>query len=103
MQVIAANSIFSVLSPDCVARHMLPLDAPSALALPDGSPSGLEVTAFTVPGKVALWLEDNGRDPGIVEGGHTIGLEVRDIATRSSLQTRRTGRTRRPRPRSAIR
>jgi pyrroloquinoline quinone biosynthesis protein B len=83
--VIAANSIFRVLSPDCVARHVMPLDAPMALALPDCSSSGLEVTAFTVPGKVALWLEDNGRDPGIVEGGHTIGLEVRELASSKSL------------------
>ncbi len=83
--VIAANSIFRVLSPDCVEHRVLPLDSPTALSLPDGSPSGLEVTAFAVPGKVALWLEDKGRDPGIVEDGHTVGLEVREIASEKSL------------------
>jgi pyrroloquinoline quinone biosynthesis protein B len=83
--VIAANSIFRVLSPDCVERRTLSLDTPSALTFPDGRDSGLAVTAFTVPGKVALWLEDNGRDPGIVEGGHTVGLEVRERASGKSL------------------
>ncbi|MBV8652645.1 MAG: pyrroloquinoline quinone biosynthesis protein PqqB [Alphaproteobacteria bacterium] len=83
--VIAANSIFRVLSPECVEHRVLPLESPTALTLPDGSLSGLEVMAFTVPGKVALWLEDNGRDPGIVEGGHTIGLEVKEHATGKSL------------------
>src|SRR6202000_2134926 len=47
--VIAANSIFRVLSPDCVEHRVLPLESPTALTLPDGTPSGLEVTAFTVP------------------------------------------------------
>jgi pyrroloquinoline quinone biosynthesis protein B len=83
--VIAENSIFRVLSPDCVERRVLPLDSPSALALPDGTDSGLAVTAFAVPGKVPLWLEDNGRDPGNVVGGHTVGLEVRERASDKSL------------------
>jgi pyrroloquinoline quinone biosynthesis protein B len=73
--VLAANSIFEVLAPDCVERHVIALDMRTALTGPKGFDSGLDVTAFPVPGKVALWLEQ-GRDPGIVEGGHTVGLEV---------------------------
>jgi pyrroloquinoline quinone biosynthesis protein B len=74
--VIAENSIFQVLSMDCVERRILPLEAPAALLAPAGVATGLGVTAFPVPGKVPLWLEDDGKDPGIVEGGHTVGLEV---------------------------
>jgi pyrroloquinoline quinone biosynthesis protein B len=74
--VLAANSIFGVLSPECVARRTLPLDQPTPLAGADGRPSGLVVTAFAVPGKVPLWLEEGGRDPGITESGHTVGLEI---------------------------
>jgi pyrroloquinoline quinone biosynthesis protein B len=74
--VLAANSIFRVLAPDCVARRRLPLGTKLLLETPDGAPSGLAVEAFTVPGKVPLWLEHEGEDPGTTEGGHTVGLEV---------------------------
>jgi pyrroloquinoline quinone biosynthesis protein B len=74
--VLAANSIFSVLAPDCVARRRLPLGTRTALTTADGGDSGLAVEAFTVPGKVPLWLEHHGEDPGTTEGGHTVGLEI---------------------------
>jgi pyrroloquinoline quinone biosynthesis protein B len=54
--VLAANSIFQVLNPELVPRHTLALDQPVELAGP-GGPSGLTVEMFTVPGKVALYLE----------------------------------------------
>ena len=81
LKVIAENSIFRVLAPDCVERRTLPLGEPIALSDGKGNDSGLVLTGFTVPGKVALWLEPEGRDPGVVEGGQTIGLEVREPAT----------------------
>jgi len=81
LRVIAENSIFRVLAPDCVERRALPLDEPVALLDAKGHASGLTVTGFTVPGKVALWLEPEGRDPGVVEGGHTIGLELRETGS----------------------
>lgn len=79
--VLAANSIFRVLAPDCVARRRLPLGTKTALTKVDGGDSGLAVEAFTVPGKVPLWLEHEGEDPGIAEGGHTVGLEVSQPAS----------------------
>jgi len=39
------------------------------------------VTAFAVPGKVPLWLEEPGQEPGIHEDGRTIGLEIAEPAT----------------------
>jgi pyrroloquinoline quinone biosynthesis protein B len=81
LTVLRDNSIFRVLAPDCVERRTLPLNETMALTGATGSDSGLALTAFTVPGKVALWLEADGRDPGVVEGGHTIGLEIREIAS----------------------
>ncbi len=76
LSVISANPIFRVLSPDCVERHILPLDAWVDLTAPNGTESGLSVRGFAVPGKVALWLEPDGLDPGLAENGNTIGLEV---------------------------
>jgi pyrroloquinoline quinone biosynthesis protein B len=74
LEVIAANSIFGVLSPDYVSRIELPLDRTIGLA----GGSGLAVCAFVVPGKVPLYLETVGEDPGTSEAGDTVGLEIID-------------------------
>lgn len=79
--VLAANPIFGVLSPDCVARVPLPLGRKLPLATADGAESGLSIEAFPVPGKVPLWLEREGEDPGTSEGGHTVGLEIAELAS----------------------
>ena len=69
--VLAGNPIFNVLSPDHVSRHRLSLEQ-AATVLP-----GLTVTAFAVPGKVALYLES--AEPAIgAETEDTIGLELED-------------------------
>jgi pyrroloquinoline quinone biosynthesis protein B len=79
--VLAENSIFRVLAPDCVERRVLHLEKPLALIGADPGAAMLTVTAFAVPGKVALWLEEPGRAPGIYEDGRTIGLEIAETAT----------------------
>lgn len=79
--VLATNSVFNILAKDVVPRRTLPLDAPVALTGPDGE-LGLTVTAFPVPGKIALYLEDASKGAGLgTEVGDTIGLEIRDPAT----------------------
>jgi pyrroloquinoline quinone biosynthesis protein B len=84
LAVIAANPIFGVLAPDCVRRLHLPLDERTELAGAAG-PSSLAVVAFAVPGKVPLYLETAGQDPGLSEEGDAIGLEVIDIASSKSF------------------
>lgn len=80
LDVLARNSIFNVLSPDYVARRPMPAGSVLALADGHGRPLGVRVRAFTVPGKVALWLEDkNAPDFGTAEGD-TLGLEVMNEA-----------------------
>jgi pyrroloquinoline quinone biosynthesis protein B len=77
LRVLAANAIFGVLDPSLVTRRPLPLHEETSLD-PDGQIGGIAVTAFPVPGKVALWLEDAmGGDPGGA-AEDTIGLEVAD-------------------------
>jgi pyrroloquinoline quinone biosynthesis protein B len=80
--VLAANSIFDVLDPALVERVAMPLGRPFAVEGPSGS-VGLEVEAFPVPGKIALYLEDAGagEDFGTQEGD-TVGLRVTEVATR---------------------
>ena len=73
LDALAANSIFNVLNPRHVARVALPLGTRIEM---DG---GLTIGAYPVPGKVALYLEDAGRDFGTHEGDR-IGLEISDPA-----------------------
>jgi pyrroloquinoline quinone biosynthesis protein B len=77
-QVLDANPIFEVLARDVVARRCVTVGTPNMLALPDGSPSGLSVELFPVPGKVPLYLEDVAMAPSIVEGEETVGTAVSD-------------------------
>ncbi len=84
LDVVAANPIFGVLAPDCVSRVALPLDMMISLAGPSGG-SGLSVRAFAVPGKVPLYLEEGGRDPGLSEAGDAVGLELTDTASGHSF------------------
>jgi pyrroloquinoline quinone biosynthesis protein B len=84
LAVIAANPIFDVLAPDCVRRIELPLDERVELAGASGV-SGLAVIAFAVPGKVPLYLEASGQDPGVSEEGDAVGLEILETATGKSF------------------
>jgi len=84
LAIIAANPIFDVLAPDCVRRVELPLDEGIELAGSSGA-SGLAVVAFAVPGKVPLYLETTGQDPGLSEEGDAVGLEVIETATGKSF------------------
>lgn len=86
LAVLAANSVFDVLRHDLVARVPLDLDTAVALTSPDGTPSGVTVETFSVPGKVALYLEDPsaGADFGTV-AEDTIGLKITEIETGRSF------------------
>jgi pyrroloquinoline quinone biosynthesis protein B len=76
LAALAANPIFSVLDPALVPRRELPLDRPLLLTDATGVPLGLTLEAFAVPGKVALFQEQAGADPGRADDGDTIGLRV---------------------------
>lgn len=77
-QILDANPIFEVLARDIVSRQHIAVGTPTALVLPDGSPSGLSVELFSVPGKVPLYLEEVTKAPGIAEGETTVGAEISD-------------------------
>ena len=84
LAIIAANPIFDVLAPDCVRRIELPLDERMELAGASGT-SGLAVIPFAVPGKLPLYLETAGQDPGLSEEGDAVGLEIIETATGKSF------------------
>lgn len=77
LDVLARNSVFGVLNPDFVTRTALPLGEETLLLRPDGAESGLVIETFAVPGKVALYLEDEGAGENFgTVAEDTIGLRV---------------------------
>lgn len=85
LAVLAANPVFNALNPDLVPRRTLAPDAEVMLADAAGAPLGLRATPFAVPGKVPLFAEAGGADPGRADDGETIGLAL----ARTEAPTRR--------------
>jgi pyrroloquinoline quinone biosynthesis protein B len=81
LAILQSNSIFNVLSEKNVARVAIEIDRAFEPALPDGRPSGIEVEAFTVPGKGAWYLEGKAHPGGTDGAGDTLGLRIRDKKT----------------------
>ena len=76
LATLSANSIFNVMNPEIVPRRTLPLDDEINVQSPEGD-VGLSIKAFAVPGKVALYLEDENQGPDFgTKEGDTIGLEI---------------------------
>ncbi len=69
LAVLDANPIFGALDPAFVTRHAMRLEAPFEVC-------GVAVTAYAVPGKVPLFAERGGDDPGVAEAGEAIGLAL---------------------------
>ena len=69
-EMLAANAIFNVLAADLVERKTMALNSPFAPL------DRLEVVAFPLPGKVALWLEGEHVEIG-GESEATVGLEFK--------------------------
>jgi pyrroloquinoline quinone biosynthesis protein B len=81
LSILKANSIFNVLSEQNVRRQPIEENETFEPALPDGSPSGIEILPFAVPGKSAWYLEGQVHPAGHDGAGDTLGLRLRDKAT----------------------
>jgi len=64
-----------------VKRQPIEIDRAFEPALPDGSPSGLEILPFAVAGKGAWYLEGKTHPAGNDGAGDTLGLRIGDKAT----------------------
>jgi pyrroloquinoline quinone biosynthesis protein B len=67
-----------VLSAENVKRWPIEVEKAFEPALPDGSPSGIEVLPFEVPGKGAWYLEGKAHPAGGDGAGDTLGLRILD-------------------------
>jgi pyrroloquinoline quinone biosynthesis protein B len=81
LSILQANSIFNVLSETNVRRQPIAIDEVFEPALPDGSPSGIEILPFAVPGKGAWYLEGKAHSAGDDAAGDTLGLRIGDKTT----------------------
>jgi pyrroloquinoline quinone biosynthesis protein B len=81
LAILKSNSIFNVLSEKNVRRQPIEADETFEPALPDGSPSGIEILPFAVAGKSAWYLEGKAHPAGDDGAGDTLGLRIRDKAT----------------------
>lgn len=88
LDVLDANSIFNVIDRDRVERRVLPLNQSLALSSIDHHSLGITIEAFPVPGKIALFLEDqtlSSEGYGSKEGD-TIGIKITsEIAGQSAF------------------
>ncbi len=84
--ILETNTVFNVLNPDYVERDTFALNNPFSLTGPQSQQLGLGIEAFTVPGKVALFMEQQsqGNNFGTREGD-TVGLHVKDLRNETSF------------------
>jgi pyrroloquinoline quinone biosynthesis protein B len=80
LATLAANSVFNVLDPAYVQRLALPLGALCPLR-DHGVDLGLDIEAFAVPGKIALYLENCPGGMNLTHEGDTIGLKITDAVS----------------------
>jgi len=78
LAILKSNSIFNVLNEKNVKRQPIAVDKPFEPSLPDGSPSGIEILPFEVPGKGAWYLEGKAHPAGGSGVGDTLGLRILD-------------------------
>lgn len=85
-RILETNTVFNVLNPDFVKRDTFTLNYPFELNDPQGQSLGLEIEAFAVPGKVALFMEDAGQSDNFgTHEGDTVGLHVKDLHSNASF------------------
>ena len=81
LAILDSNSIFNVLNEKHVRRQPVAVDRAFAPQLPDGSPCGLEILPFVVPGKRAWYLEGKPHPGGDATEGDTLGLRITKTAS----------------------
>jgi pyrroloquinoline quinone biosynthesis protein B len=78
LAILRSNSIFNVLGEHNVKRRPIEIDRTFEPTLPDGSPSGMEILPFAIPGKGAWYLEGKAHPEGGDAAGDTLGLRILD-------------------------
>ena len=81
--ILNTNTVFNVLNPDFVERREVLLNKTTLLEGKDNNSTGIEVEVFSVPGKIALFLEDKNKGNNFgTDEEDTIGLKIIDAKTK---------------------
>lgn len=83
--VLDANAIFNVVNREHVPRRPVQLDESMPILDAAGVPTGIWIETFTVPGKVALWLEDPNAERFGSVAEDTIGVAIRAEGSEARL------------------
>ncbi len=83
--VLDANAIFNVVNREHVPRRPVQLDESMPILDAAGEPTGIWIETFTVPGKVALWLEDPNAERFGSVAEDTIGVAIRAEGSEARL------------------
>ena len=83
--VLDANAIFNVVNREHVPRRPVQLDESMPILDAAGAPTGICIETFTVPGKVALWLEDPNAERFGSVAEDTIGVAIRAEGSEARL------------------
>ena len=83
--VLDANAIFNVVNREHVPRRPVQLNESMPILDAAGEPTGICIETFTVPGKVALWLEDPNAERFGSVAEDTIGVAIRTEGSEARL------------------
>ena len=83
--VLDANAIFNVVNREHVPRRPVQLNESMPILDAAGEPTGISIETFTVPGKVALWLEDPNAERFGSVAEDTIGVAIRAEGSEARL------------------
>ena len=83
LSILKSNSVFEVLNHDFVERREVTLNESILLKDKDNNSTGIEVEVFSVPGKIALFLEDKNKGNNFgTDPEDTVGLKIIDAKTK---------------------
>ena len=83
--MLDANAIFNVVNREHVPRRPVQLNESMPILDAAGEPTGICIETFTVPGKVALWLEDPNAERFGSVAEDTIGVAIRAEGSEARL------------------
>ncbi|CAM1636221.1 Metallo-beta-lactamase [Bartonella apihabitans] len=85
INVLNSNPVFNILDPAIVKKIVLPLNRLTKISDVNNEPLGIEIKAFPVPGKIALFLEDKKKKDFGSETEDTIGVRIFDKENNHSV------------------
>ena len=78
IHVLENNPVFNILDPAIVKKIPLSVNRLTKICNVENEPTGIQIKAFPVPGKIALFLEDKKKKNFGSEDEDTIGIRIFD-------------------------